>query len=233
VVAEREQTVQTTGLGAKTGREADEMPGIDDGGEALALRAADPADIPSDGRPYRVPYGEFETGTETERVLMPELAPCAFFRTVQPNDGGRPILAGPVDLLIAGGYSGRTQVTFVAPKERFVLGWGPEPALRVHREAARKDEEASILSGWLVSRRFIRLRVSNVGAETIPVHVTERVPVSEIEQVEITVDPQGTTGARTPDKDGFVTWDMTLPPHGRETLELTYTIRKRKAVTGL
>ncbi len=233
VVTEREQAVQTTGLGSATDRQVDEMPGIDDGGEVLALRAADPADIPSDGRPYRVPYGEFETGGETERVLMPELAPCAFFRTVQPNKGGKPILAGPVDLLIEGGYSGRTQVKFVAPGERFVLGWGIEPALRVHRETAKKDEEASILSGWLVSRRFVKLRLSNVGAEAISVNVTERVPVSEIEQVEITVDPKETTGAKAPDKDGFIAWEVTLPPHGRETLQLTYTIRKRKAVTGL
>ena len=232
-VAAREQAIQTTGLGGDASRSADEMPGIDDGGESLALRGCDPADIPSDGRPYRVAYGSFEAEADANRVLMPELAACAFTKTVMDNAGSKPVLAGPIDLLSEGGFVGRTQAKYVAPGERFPIGWGPEPALRVKRETEQKDEDASILSGWRVSRRYITLRLSNIGAGALPVKVTERVPVSEIEQVEIAVDAKETTGGMAPDPEGFVTWDVTVKPYGQETLKLAFTIRKRKDVTGI
>jgi uncharacterized protein (TIGR02231 family) len=232
-VAAREQEIQTTGLGSEGGGEADEMPGIDDGGDILTLRSTDPADVPSDGLPYRVAYGSFTAEAEAARVLLPELAPCAFFKTVQPNAGACPVLAGPVDLLRDGGFVGRTRAKYVAPGERFPIGWGPEGSLRVRRETDRDDEEAGVLSGWRTSHHRVTLRLSNIGAEALAVKVTERVPVSEIEQVEIRPDPKETTGGRTPDKDGFVTWDVQFSPYAQETLKLRYAVKKRKDVQGL
>ncbi len=232
-VAVREQEIQTSGLGGGgAGAAAEEMPGIDDGGEALALKSSDPADVPSDGRPCRVPYASFEAKAQAGRVLMPELAGCAFFRTVQVNAGTMPLLAGPVDLLRRGGFVGRTKTKFVAPGERFTLGWGAEGALRVSREVEQKDEEPGLMSSWRTERRRLTLRLSNLGAEELAVEVTERVPVSEIEQVEIAVDARETTGGRTPDAEGFVKWDLRLKPFGQETLRLAYAVKKRKDVKG-
>ncbi|HJK90412.1 MAG TPA: DUF4139 domain-containing protein, partial [Polyangiaceae bacterium LLY-WYZ-15_(1-7)] len=58
-VEAREQVVATSGLG-RAEAEAPEVPGVDDGGEALELRAAHPANVPSDGRPHRVRLSEAE-----------------------------------------------------------------------------------------------------------------------------------------------------------------------------
>jgi uncharacterized protein (TIGR02231 family) len=232
-VAAREQAIQTTGLGTSGGAVADEMPGIDDGGDILSLRSTDPADVPSDGRPYRVPYASFTAEADAARVLLPELAPCAFYKTVQSNAGPCPVLAGPVDLLRDGGFVGRTRAKYVAPGERFPIGWGPEPALRVRRETERDEEEAGILSGWRTSRHLVALRLSNIGAEALAVQVTERIPVSEIEQVEIHPDAKETTGGKTPDKEGFVTWDVRLSPYAQESLKFRYAMKKRKDVQGL
>ena len=228
-VATREQTVQTTGLGA-TVEEAAELPGIDTGGDVFAVRSTVKADVPSDGRPYRVPYGSFEAEAETERVLMAELAPAVIRKTVQTNTGSMALLAGPVDLIAEGGFAGRTQVKIVAPNERFALGWGPDSALRVHREIEQVDEESGLMNNMLTSRRVVTVRLSNIGAEEASVKVTERVPVSEIEQVEITVDQKETTQAKTPDENGFVTWDVRLGPFGREVLRLVYRIKRRKDI---
>jgi len=49
VVETREQEVDTVGLGAAPAAVASELPGIDDGGESMSLRAAGRASIPSDG----------------------------------------------------------------------------------------------------------------------------------------------------------------------------------------
>jgi len=231
-VAEREQAVQTTGLGAAA-QEAAELPGIDDGGEIFAVRSPAKADIPSDGRPYRVPYGSFEADAESGQALMAELAPAVISKTVQVNAGRIPLLAGPVDLIGEGGFAGRTQVKLVAPNERFALGWGPDNSLRVHREVEQVDEEPGLMSNTLTSRRVVTVRLSNIGAEERVIKVTERVPVSEIEPVEIAVNRKETTQGHAPDENGFLNWEVRLPPFGREILQLVYTIRKRKGITGI
>src|SRR5579872_204809 len=232
-VQTRGQEVQTTGLGTATETATGELPGIDDGGDVLSIAASLKADIPSDGRPYRVPYGNFEADAELERVLMPELSTAASWKTVQTNTGSLPLLAGPVDLLGDGGFIGRTQVSIAAPNERFALGWEPEAALRVHREVDRVDQESGLMGNMLTSRRTVALRLSNIGADELTVKVMERVPVSEIEQVEIGVDPKETSEGKSPDENGFVTWDVRLAPFGRQSLRLVYIVKRRKDVTGI
>ena len=135
-----------------------------------------------------------------------------------------------MDLIAEGGFAGRTQVKIVAPNERFALGWGPDAALRVHRDIEQVDEESGLMSNMLTSRRVVTVRLSNIGAEEPAVQVTERVPVSEVEQVEITVDQKETTQAKVPDENGFVTWDVRLRPFAREVLRLVYRIRRRKDI---
>ena len=230
-VAAREQTVETTGLGAGV-EAAAEVPGVDDGGEVFAVAGSVKADIPSDGRPYRVPYASFQADAESNLVLMAELAPAAIRKTMQTNTGSLPLLAGPVDLIAEGGFAGRTQVKLVAPHERFALGWGPDSAVRVHRDL-EEAEEKSGMSNMLTTRRVVTVRLSNIGADETEIRATERVPVSEIDQVEIAVDRKETTEGTAADENGFVNWSVRLRPFGQETLRLVYTIRRRKEVTGV
>ncbi len=121
----------------------------------------------------------------------------------------------------------------IAPGERFALGWGPEAALRVYRETEEVNEDAGMMNNKILSKRLVRLQLSNIGADDIEVKVTERIPVSEIEQVEMTADAGKTTGGKTPDKNGFVEWDVRLAPFGRHSLRLAYNIKQSKEITGI
>ena len=174
-VVTREQAIHTTGLGADESP-TEGVPGVDDGGEVLRLSCTAPADIPSDGQPYRVTLSEFEQPVTLERVLTAELAPAVLFKSQQRNAGAHPILAGPVDLIRHRGLMGRTQIGFVAPGERFDLGWGPDSALRVERSERRREEEGSRLSSWLTRRSRVDIHISNLAPEMRSIEVTERMP---------------------------------------------------------
>lgn len=234
VVEAREQEVQTTGLGAGPRQQrAPELPGIDDGGEALHLEAPEQATVPSDGRPYRIPLMQFTASATTRHVLMPELATAVILESTQTNQARQPILAGPVDLVRGGGFAGRTSVLFVAPGERFALGWGPDGAIRVQRSLERSKDERGIMSAWTSQGHRVRVRISNLGREPRTIHVTERVPVSEIEKLAIEVNAASTTGKRKPDEHGFVRWTVELPAHGHESVELHYIVKKHGDVVGI
>ncbi len=229
-VEARDTMVKEASLG---GARSEGLPGIDDGGDPLAFRALAPADVPSDGRPHRVPLAVFTAPCSRELVCYPELELAVLLRTEQKNDANKPILAGPVDLIRDSGLAGRTAVLFVGPGERFALGWGPEAELRAQRDVDDKRDEAGMLSSWEETSHNVVVRLSNLGDATRVVHLRERVPVSEIEKVKIEPDPRRTTDEVSPDEDGFVDWEVTVAPHERREIVLRYRVKKHSDVVGL
>ncbi len=253
VVEARDQDIETTGLGAD--REVDrirlaaaQVPGVDDGGVAQTLRAPHPATVLSDGRPYRVTLGSHDAPAEVALVAFPERSPCVFTRTRQAN-GPRPLLAGPVDLIRGSGHVGRTSILYVAPGERFELGWGPEPDVRLHRDEQRKRDEAGMLGSWNVTRVRVAVRLSNLGERARTIEVTERVPVSEIDKVEIHVaapdawrledddgkrhDDVAVVTDRSITDDGLATWQVELPGRARRAVAMEYRLRAHTSVVGV
>ncbi len=231
VVEVRDQIIQDAGQGQ--GAAKDEMPGIDDGGEVLNLRAASLADIPSDGRPYRVEIFTLNASVESELICMPELVTAIILKSTQNNSSSHPLLAGPVDLIRNSGKVGSTSIDFVAPGEKFELGWGPDPDLRVQRRERSTQPESKMLSSWEVKDVETKIHISNIGNDKKTIHLKERIPVSEIEDVEIKFLDDKSTGDAKPDNNGFLNWTITIEPFDRHTCEFAYTQKKKKKVVGV
>jgi uncharacterized protein (TIGR02231 family) len=236
-VEAREQAINTAGLGADGAEETPksvaehELPGIDDGGEAIELRGRAKATIPGDGRPYRVPIFSFESPAETALICTPELDRCVILRSRQHNAGAHPLLAGPVDLVRNSGLVGRTSLLFIAPGERFELGWGPDSSLRVHRTVEELEYEKRMMSSWTRKPKRVSVKLSNLSPAAKTIEVKERIAVSEVEKVEVELT-EASHGAK-PDADGFVTWTAKLPGFGREALELTWVLVVHDDVVGM
>ena len=246
-VEARDQEHQTTGLGGDGGGPR-EVPGIDDGGLGLVLTAAK-ATVRCDGAPHRVPIGGFAGPVQLSLVAVPLRSAWVHLRARIVNAGATPLLAGPVDLVMASGYVGRAEVGFVAAGEKFHLGFGPESELRVHRSETRERDDAGLLGGWNVQTVRVGVRLSNLGAQKREVVVTERIPISEVEQVTVEMSapdaylmrredhPGGEevtqVTARALDERGLVSWSVELPPLGRRAVTLEYRVRSQRGVAGM
>ena len=242
-VEAREQELQTTGLGGGPAGPA-EVPGIDDGGLGITLTAAR-ATIAADGAPHRVAVGGFRAAAELDLVAVPLRSSWVHVRARLVNTGSAPLLAGPVDLVMSSGYVGRTEIGFVAANEKLALGFGPQADVRAHRTETRDRDEAGLLGGWNVQTVRVAVRLSNLGTQARQVVVTERVPISEVDQVEIQTSPAdayllGADGdnaiqvtARSIDDRGLVAWSVELPPLARRAVTLEYRIRSQRGVAGV
>lgn len=232
----RDQIIEAGSLGVADARggagKPPGLPGIDDGGDARHIPSPHPQTIPSDGRPHRVPLFSFESDAKLELVATAELVAAVFERTEIENRAEHPVLAGPVDLVKRGGPYGVTTTGYAAPGERFALGWGPDASLRVQRTVERLPSESTLLGNWTTETTDVEVRVSNLGAEPKRVRVVERVPVSEIEKVVVSVHEKETTDRRAPDGNGFVTWTVDLKGHARTKLKLRTSIKRHADVTG-
>jgi uncharacterized protein (TIGR02231 family) len=220
IVEAREQANQVAGLDRGT-RAVEEMPGVDDGGEPLVLEAAEPLTIASDGRPLRVEVGRRTLPAELDRVLYPEIGGAAHLRATATN-AGAPLLAGPVRVARGAGLVGRSKVGFVGAGEPFEIGFGPDDGVRARRHVEEQRDTTAIIGTQKIRRR-VDVFLSNLSGETKGLTVTERVPVSEIADVEITMLEAADFAAK--DADGFLRARVTLAPQETKRLSFAYEIR--------
>jgi uncharacterized protein (TIGR02231 family) len=209
-----------------------ELPGVDDGGELRTLEAAGPCTVPSDGRPNVVPLFSFTGKPSTQRVVFPELSLRAFLKATSKNGARAPILAGPVELLLENGFVGWTQVLFVAPGEAFALSFGPDAGVRVNRTDKQRNVESHI-DKWKSTSTTVTVYLSNLAGEAKTLEVTERMPVSEVEQVKVALNAKRTAPEPKVDSNGFATWSVELPPNAQRTLSFTYEVSTAPGVQGL
>jgi uncharacterized protein (TIGR02231 family) len=228
VVEAREQAIAVAGL-ERGARAVDEMPGVDDGGEPLAFQPAARVTLVSDGRPFRVEIARASLPAETALVLYPERALAAHLRATASNTGGAgtPLLAGPVTVAREAALVGRARLDFVGAGEPFELGFGVADELRVRR-AVDEDKETAALTGKQLVKRKVRLYLSNLSGEPRQVEITERVPVSEIEDVQVELTD---AAWRREGVDGFARRVVELGPHEHRPLTLEYEIRAAARVT--
>jgi uncharacterized protein (TIGR02231 family) len=202
-------------------RVVEEMPGVEDGGEPLWFEAARPVTIPSDGAPFRVDVAEARMPCEVDLVAYPELGGAAHVRATATLTGGRPLLAGPVRVLRGASIVGRGRVGFVGAGEPFELGFGVDDGVRVRRRVDERRETAAI-TGTQRILRTVKIFVSNLGERPRRLRVVERVPVSELDEVDVKITSAG--GATVDERDGFARFDVEVSGGGTLELELGYRI---------
>ncbi|MFT3836300.1 MAG: DUF4139 domain-containing protein [Myxococcaceae bacterium] len=228
-VALREEVIQNTGAG---GGDA-EMPGLDDGGETRLLKAATLATVRSDGQPHRVPLAVFDAKAALERVCSPELTPLVSLVARFPNSGANVLLAGPVDLIRRSGFVGRSQLKFSAVGETVQLSFGSEDTVRVTRNVDEKVEEAR-LTGRRTTTRTVKLYVSNLSGEPQVLSLEERIPVSEVKEVEVRVlDKESKPAPKSISRDGIAKFDVSLAPNAQQKLEFCWELQAASKVAGV
>ncbi len=228
----RDQKIVTAGLGSST-RISHDLPGIDDGGEVLKMTSCHKVSIPSDGRPHRVEIVKFSAPAKAENTLIPEIATAVIRKINSSNTGPFPVLAGPVDLIAENGLIGHSSTMFIASNEKFALGFGPNPSIRVRRRVDDVALKSGALSRHNRRRTSVTLLISNISADTESFTLSERIPISEIESVKILFDPDFTTGNILPDKNGILVWRLELEPGERKKITLRYTLEKKKDIEGV
>ncbi|MEZ4299665.1 MAG: DUF4139 domain-containing protein [Polyangiaceae bacterium] len=220
IVEARDQTREVTGIDRGT-RAVDEMPGVDDGGEPLVLTAAEPLTIASNGRPLRVEVSRRALPAEIDRVLFSERSGAAHLRATATLTGG-PLLAGPVRVARGPALVGRSKIGFIGGGEPFEIGFGPDDGVRARRHVEEQRDTTAII-GTQKIRRKVDVFLSNLSGDSTSLNVTERIPVSELDDVEISILEAGDFGPR--DADGFLHARVTLAPQETRRVSFAYEIR--------
>jgi uncharacterized protein (TIGR02231 family) len=226
VVQSREEEVKTAGLERERG-EVSEMPGVDDGGEPLHYSPTTKVTLRSDGRPVRVEIARTSLDADVASVVRAELSAAAHLRATATLARGGPLLAGPLRLARNATLVGRAKLDFVGKGEPFEVGFGADDAIRVKRRMHETRDTTAILGTQKV-RRHVALFFSNLSDAHRSFEVVERLPVSEIEglEVELVDDDEAPARAWKLDpKTGFATSKLSLDGGATAVLKLAYELR--------
>ena len=220
-VEARDVSLETTGPEGRRG--VSEMPGVDDGGEPLTLEATRPVSPTSNGRPFQVPLETIELPCEVETRAYPELSRTAHLCARATWSHAHPAAGRPRD------PAARVRARRLRPHHdgpaRGALRAGLWPREQpAHPTRARDRGRLQLLlpesqAPARAHRHPLPVEPER-GARALT--LTERLPVSEIEQVSVELT-EAPASAR-PDADGMLTLHIELDPHETTRQQIVYRV---------
>lgn len=191
------------------------------------------ADIAGDGTPIRIRIARAELrGTVAYRAI-PKLQPFVFRVADLVNTAGYPLLAGPIDVYRKGQFSARYDLARVAAGERFDLSFGLVDRVKVRRKILEEIwRDAGIFGSTRRHRYAYRFEVESYLPSSEEIELLEHIPVSELEDVKVGLDPKATPGYQLKPADGIVSYKLRLAPGEKRAVELHYYVDAPASMLG-
>lgn len=194
-------------------------------GLSVQLEVPERSDVPGDATPVRLLVGKHRMKARFAHRTVPKLMPWVFRVADLTNSAPYPLLAGQVDVFRASGLIARYSLERVPQGGTFHLTFGVDDALKVQRTVITEVKRDAGLFGG--KRRFhyaYRFELASFASTPVEVELSEHIPVSELDDVVVQVDPKTTRGYELAASDGILTWKVKLAPKAKQTVDLAYQI---------
>jgi uncharacterized protein (TIGR02231 family) len=199
--------------------------GVADQGVSVQLVLPEPADVAGDGTPARLLVARTRLPATVRYRTAPKFGPFVFRVAEATNSAPFPLLPGPVDAFRRGHFLGRYNLERIATGARFNLTFGVEESMKVKRTVvAEVQREQGLLGGKRLHRYEYKLEVANYLGRPEELELTEQVPVSELDDVKVVIDPRTTGGYGQRGDDGLLTWTLKLAAGQKRDLALVFRI---------
>jgi len=179
--------------------------------------------VRADGKSVRIPISTSDFASRRRLVAVPEVSLNAVRTAELVNGGGQPILPGRMALFVDGAFVGHSESPFVSPGEKFAAYLGVHDGVKLERTLDRR--RSSIERGRRRTEVTVSyvIRAQNHGAEAIALELGDRVPVAEIDDID--VDRIRIPDGATRDNDGVVRWTATVAPGATASWRVEYRLR--------
>ncbi|HVE88001.1 MAG TPA: mucoidy inhibitor MuiA family protein, partial [Myxococcales bacterium] len=156
---------------------------------------------------------------------VPKLQPYVFRVAEMVNTAPFPLLAGPLSLFHKGGFIGTVPLERIPQGGKMTLTFGAEDGFKVKRTVVQEVKRDTGFLG--ASKRFgyaYRFELSNYRSGAEEIQLSEHVPVSELDDVHVELEPKTTAGYELNKPDGIVTWKVKVPKGETKTVDLLFHV---------
>jgi uncharacterized protein (TIGR02231 family) len=159
---------------------------------------------------------------------VPALDDTAYLEASFKQTDEAPLLPGRVALYRDGIYVGRSRMELTPKDETVRLGFGADEKVKVARTTLRRNEgTAGLITSSKTEEREFKITVRNGHDFPIRVHVEDRLPVSENEEIKVEMLPSTTppTVRDLRDRRGVLEWSYEAAPGAVREIMLGWRLR--------
>jgi uncharacterized protein (TIGR02231 family) len=198
---------------------------VETGGPAVRFAIPGAAHVPGDGTRKRIVVATWNlSGAVFERVAVPALTELVYTTAKVKNDKEFPLLAGELQAFWGDRFVGTSLLDEVSPGEEMRIPFGVDDGVKVTRKLLLKEEgKKGLFSGKDAMTYKWQTTVESLKKEPVEVVVQDRVPVSELDKIDVKV--QGATTPPTEKKErGLWVWKLQVAPGKKATVDLELLI---------
>jgi len=184
--------------------------------------------VPRDGSSKTFALSTATIAPDLIARVAPALDQTAYLDVSFVQNEEAPLLPGEVAVQRDGVFVGKGRFPLVAPGDKATLGVGADDRIKVSRVPVRqKDTEP----GWIGSSRAqlsdFKTSVKNLHDSPIQVSVTDRLPVSDSNQIQVEALSSNTpaTEKTFADKRGVQAWSFALAPNENKDIRFGWRLK--------
>jgi len=204
------------------------LPAVSAGGLDYVYQAPTKATIASSGKQVRIPLASQTFQASAFHEATPALAPTAFLRARVRNDGKRPLLRGPVTIFGEGELVGVGEIQTTGPGGDIELPLGADQDVKLVRQVVPSTKTTGVIMKSDETTYDVQIQVANYKKQKITVEVTDQLPRSSRDKVDVKLLGVQPAATGAPDVDGVIKWRVELGPGATQTLKLSYRISRPK-----
>jgi uncharacterized protein (TIGR02231 family) len=142
------------------------------------------------------------------------------------NGAPFPLLPGRLEIFRRGTFVGAQTLAEEVPiGARLTVSFGIDEGVRVSRVILREVERAAGFFGGARHHLFAyRFHVASHLAAPAEVELLDHVPVSQLEDVRVVIEPATTRGYVHEPRDGTVSWRLPLRPGEERAVDLSFRV---------
>jgi uncharacterized protein (TIGR02231 family) len=205
-------------------------------GLVVAFRSQLKESIASDGQPSRVALARFDLTPDVRWTAFPRVTDKVFVTAKMTNTSKVALPAGECRVFVGADFVGPMQLADWGQDKEIDVGLGVDREVEAEREKL-KDERSTegLFSKDTVYARQFRITVRNHRDKAIQVRLLDQVPVSNDEDLTVTVTDPSRAFATLPPRDeetnkarGVLEWRFPVASHGTEELRFGFEVRHPK-----
>ena len=178
--------------------------------------------------PVRVPLETMTIPIETFYEATPSISSHAYLSATVKNASDKPILAGKTHIFIGNNYVGSGDIQTTGPKGKLSLALGVDENIRLKHSIIPKQHSKGLISKEDITVYNVRIDIANYKNKEISIRIFDQIPLSDQEEVDIKLLTSNIYPLPTPNRQGIIHWDLTIPAQKTEVIEFSYQIKRPK-----
>jgi uncharacterized protein (TIGR02231 family) len=202
-----------------------ELTELETQGGSLLFVIPERATIPSIQKSHKVTIAQItEKSNDLRYRIVGSLQSSSHLSVQLTNKKNYPFLAGTIDSFRGNNFTGKSNMDYTPPGQKLLIGFGVDRTVDFLRNVKTFKDNSSTLNSHLQFHTLVDLEVQNRSDETRNISVYERIPVSELEEIQVDIINETSQGFKM-EQPGILKWDITLNPREKKKINLHFKVK--------